>query len=235
MDKQILKAEKRKLLGRKVKTLRKKGILPANVYGKNVKSQAVQLKLSEFEKVFKVVGATGLIELVIDGKKRPVLVHDMQVDPVTDSFLHADFLQVDLKQKVTTSVPVEFTGEAPAEKQGLGTVVQHVDEVEVEALPANLPEKFEVDLSNLKEVDAAIFVKDLGVDAKKVSILNEPDQMIVRVEALRKEEEIAPPVEEEGEEGEKVEGEEGETEKEGETAPKEEVGQEEEMKEGKTK
>ncbi len=236
MDKQILKADKRKIVGRKVKTLRKDGILPANVYGKKVKSQAIQLKLSEFEKVFKAVGATGLIELVVDTKKNPVLVHSTQVDPVTEAVLHVDFLQVDLKQKVTTSVPVELTGESPAEKQGLGTIVQHTDEVEVEALPTDLPEKFEVDLSKLEEVDAAIFIKDLGVDAKKVTIQNDLEQIIVKVEALRKEEEIIAPVEEEVVEGEEGEGEEGEaeTEEEEKEAPKEEGGKkkEKERREG---
>lgn len=231
MDKQILKAEKRKIVGRKVKILRKEGILPANVYGKKVKSESVQVKLSEFEKVFKAVGSTGLVELVVDNKKRPVLVHDIQVDPVTDNFLHADFLQVDLKQKVTAFVPVELTGEAPAEKLGLGTVVQHLDEVEVEALPTDLPEKFEVDLSKLEEVDAAIFVKDLGVDTKKVTIQNEPDQMIAKVEPLRKEEEVVAPVEEEAAEGEEVEGESDEEKKEGEGVSKGEGGQKEERKE----
>lgn len=199
-----LKAEKRIILGRKVKTLRKQGIFPANIYGKAVKSQAIQLKLSDFEKVFREVGETGLVELVVGPKKVPVLVHNVQTDPVTDALIHADFLQVDLKEKVTAQVPVELTGESPAEKQGLGTVVKHVEEIEVEALPTDLPEKFEIDLSILTEVDQSISVGDMKVDKKKVEIKVEPERILVKVEPLRKEEEEEVPKEEaiEGEEGE---------------------------------
>src|SRR4030066_1223094 len=162
MDKTILKAGKRKILGRKVKGLRKSGIIPANIFGKEVKSEAIELMLTDFEKVFSQTGETGLIELIVDNKKNPVLVHNVQKDPVSDSFLHVDFMKVDLKKKVSAEVPVELINESPAEKQGLGTVVQYVDEVEVEALPTNLPEKFEIDLTKLNQVDEAIYIKDLG-------------------------------------------------------------------------
>lgn len=203
MDKLTLKAELRKVQGRKVKVLRREGVLPANIYGKDVKSQAVQVSLNDFEKVFKKTGETGLIELVVEGKKRSVLIHNTQVDPVTDRYIHADFLQVNLKQKVTAQVPIELSGEAPAEKDGLGTVVQYIDGIEVEALPTELPDKFSVGLTKLTEVDGAIYVKNLEVDKKKVVIKNEPDQIIVKVVPLRKEEEVAPPKVEE-EEGEEV-------------------------------
>ena len=111
-----LKAEKRKVEGRKVKTLRREGILPANVYGKDVKSLSIQVSLKEFSKVFKEAGETGLVEIEIGKEKRPVLVNNIQYDPVTDLPLHVDFHQVDLKKKTTASVPIEFVGDAPAEK-----------------------------------------------------------------------------------------------------------------------
>ena len=98
MEKHSIKAAKRKLLGRKVKTLRKKGILPANIYGKGVKSLSVEVRLSDFQKVYKKAGETGLVEIVVGSKKRPVLIHNIQKDPVTDDYIHADFLQVDLKK-----------------------------------------------------------------------------------------------------------------------------------------
>lgn len=219
MDKQTLKAQKRTVLGRKVKKLREENVLPANVYGSKVKSQAVQVGLSDFEKVFKITGETGLVELVVDKKKLPVLIHNVQKDPVSDGLLHADFLQVDLKQKVSAQVPVELSGTAPAEKQG-GTVVQYINEIEVEALPTDLPDKFEVDLTVLKEIDQEYLVGDLKVDSKKVEVKNDPKQIIVKAEPPRKEEEEAPPPSEETEE-EAVEGEEAEKE-----AEKEEAGEE---------
>jgi large subunit ribosomal protein L25 len=234
MEKHSIKAAKRKLLGRKVKSLRKKGILPANIYGKGVKSLSVEVILSDFQKVYKKAGETGLVEIVVDSKKRPVLIHNIQKDPVTDDYIHADFLQVDLKKKVIAGVPVELSGEAPAEKQGLGTAVQYINEVEVEALPADLPEKFELDLSSLESVDGSIVVGDIKVDKKKVAIQNDPEQILVKVEELRKEEpEPEPEIEttegaeeEASEEGEKTEG----VKKEGEKFEKEPQKEEEKKK-----
>ena len=208
MDKHTLKAEKRKILGQKVKTLRKEGVLPANIYGKKVKSLAIQIPLNEFEKIYKEAGETGIIEISVDSSKRPVLINNVQMHAVTDIPLHVDFLQIDLKEKVTADVPVDFVGESPAEKSGLGTAVQQINEIEVEALPTNLPEKFEVDLSKLTEVGKTVLVKDLDVDTKKVEIKSDLEQILVKVEPLRKEEEVIAPVEIEEEEGTVEEGEE---------------------------
>jgi large subunit ribosomal protein L25 len=184
----ILKADKREVTGRKVKNLRKDGLLPANIFGKKIKSQSIQIDQAEFQKIFKEVGETGLVELQIGNDKRPVLISNLQVDPISGLPIHADLYQVDLKEKVTAQVPVELTGESPAEKQGLGTVVQQLDEVEVEALPADLPDHFTVDLTKLEKVDDAMFVKDLDVDTKKVEIKDDPEQIVVKVEGLREEE-----------------------------------------------
>jgi len=185
-----LKAKKRELTGRKVKKLRREGILPANLYGKKIKSEAIEVSASDFAKVFKVAKETGLVELTINGSKKPVLIHNVQLDPVTDTILHVDFLQVDLKEKVVANVPIELVGESPVEKQGLGTVVQYLDEIEVESLPGDLPEKFEVDLGTLVEIDQVISVKDLSVDKDKVEIKADPEQIVVKVEKAKQEEEV---------------------------------------------
>src|SRR3989344_2904957 len=187
-----LKAEKRSIEGRKVKKLRSEGILPANIFGKKVKSQSVQVNLAEFQKVYKEVGETGLVELQGNGEKRPVLIHNLQLDPVSDSALHVDFLQVDLKSKVTAQIPVELVGEAPAEKQGLGTVVQYIDEIEVEALPTDLPEKFEMDISGFTEVDQTFYLKDLKFDKVKVEIKDDLEKIIAKVEPPKEEKEEVP-------------------------------------------
>lgn len=204
MATQLIKAEKRKILGRKVKGLRDEGILPANIYGKKVKSVAVQVDRGDFEKVFKQVGETGILEVKLGKEKRPVLIHNIQYHPVTDEPLHVDFHQIDLKQKVTASVPVELTGKSPAEDQALGTAVQYIDEIEVEALPVDLPEKFEVGISGLEEVDNAIQVKDLAFDKKKVEVKVKSDAIVVKVEPPREEEEELPPAEEVPVEGEEA-------------------------------
>lgn len=192
MDKIILKAEKREITGRKVKKLRREGILPGNIYGKKVKSIGIQIAMRDFQEVFGKAGQTGLVELHVDHEKRPVLIHNLQADPVTDKPIHADFLQVDLKEKVNATVPVELTGESPAEKGGLGTVVLQLSEIDVEALPGDLPDKFVVDISKLTEVDQAVFVKDLSYNRKKIEVKVDKEQIIVKVEPPQKEEKVPP-------------------------------------------
>ena len=202
MNKTTLEAKVRKITGRKVKTLRKEGLIPANIYGKKVKSQAIQVMALDFKKAYEEAGETGLISLKVQGEKgkaedRAVLVSNVQIDPLSDAAVHVDFRQVDLKEKVTASVPVELVGESPAEKGSLGTVVQYIDEIEVEALPTDLPEKFEVDASGLTEVDQAVFVSDLKYDKAKVEIKNDSGEIVVKVEPPQKEEVVAAPVTEE--------------------------------------
>ncbi len=205
-----LKAEKRELTGRKVKKLRKEGILPGNVYGSKVKSLSVQVDTKEFKKVFSEAGETSLVELNIRGlstkadKTKSVLIHEIQIDPVTDLMIHVDFLQVNLKEKVKAQVPVELKGVSPTVKSGTGTLVHLIDEIEVEALPTDLPEKFEVDVSVLEDIDQSILVSDLKVD-KKVTVLTGGEQLVVKIEALREEEVDEVPVKSEDEEGEVAE------------------------------
>lgn len=192
MDKQTLEAQVRKITGRKVKTLRKEGILPANVFGKKTKSQSLQLKLSDFSKIYQKVGETGLVLLMIGKEEKPVLIANVQKDPLSDLPIHVDFHQVDLKEKVEAGVAVEVVGESPVEKQSLGTVVLHLDEVKVEALPGDLPEKFEINAANLTKVDQVILAKDLDFAKDKVELKIDPETIIVKVEPPQKVEEVAP-------------------------------------------
>lgn len=180
MDKQSLSANKRNILGRKVNSLRKQGFLPGNVYGKKIKSQAVQVNLKDFTAVFAKAGETGLIDLALDGKRLPVLIHNIAYHPVTQNPLHADFYQVDLKEKVTTKVPLEIIGEAPAVKDKTGVLLQNLDEIEVEALPQDLPDKISLDVGSLTAVDMGIKIKDLPQNSK-VKILSDGELEIVKI------------------------------------------------------
>jgi large subunit ribosomal protein L25 len=201
-DKFKLTAEARRTLGRKVKKLRREGFLPANLYGKKIKSTAVKVDLKSFLNTFKESGETGLVNLTIKGEKktRPVLIHHVQFQPVTEQPLHADFYQVDLKEKVTTEVPVELIGEAPAVKEKLGILIQPLTDIEVEALPTDLPDKLELDISNLKQIDEAVTVADLKMPTG-VQILTSKEEVLAKIEPLAKEEEVTPPAEEEAAEG----------------------------------
>ncbi len=208
MDKIILKADKRELQGRKVSQLRNLGFTPANLYGKGIESVAIQADAKVMEKVLDEAGETHIIDLQVDGTTHPVLVSNIQVHPVSQDIVHVDFRQVNLKEKIEASVPVELEGESPAEKAG-NTVVILMDEIQVEALPADLPEKFVVDATLLTEIDQTIYVKDLPYDASKVEIKTDPELIVVKVEAPQKEVVIEAPVVEtpEGEAAPAAEGE----------------------------
>lgn len=193
-EKLKLTVEKRKLTGRQVKKLRQEGLLPANIFGKKIKSLAVQVSLKEFLPIWEKTGETGVVEVKVSGedKIRPVLLHNLQLDPVTDKPLHADLYQVDLKEKITSDIPIELVGEAPAVTQKVGILIQPLSEVEVEALPTDLPDQFTVDISKLEKIDDAIAVSVLKVPAG-VKILTSPKQILVKIEPLAKEEVVAPP------------------------------------------
>lgn len=183
MKRSKLAVEKRKILGKKVKKLRREGILPANVYGKNIKSLAVQVPQKEFDKVFKEVGETGLVDIEVGGKIKPVLIHNVQFNPLTRLPLHADFYQVDLKEKVKTMVSIITVGEARAVVDKVGILLQPLAEVFVEALPEDLPEHIEADVSPLAAIDEQITVGDLKLP-KGVEVLSDPSQIVVKIVKL---------------------------------------------------
>ncbi len=183
MKKHALTAEKRDLVGRKVKNLRKEGKTPATVYGKDIKSVSLTVGHDAFVKVYAEAGETGLVELSVGGEVRPVLIHTVQKDAVKNNLLHVEFYQVDLKEKVHAKVPVEFTGVSAAQTNKVGVLLTIADEVEVEALPTDLPEKIMVDVSHLAEVDAEVKVKDLVIP-HGVTILTDAEQSLVRVGSL---------------------------------------------------
>ena len=215
-----LKAEKRKVLGRKVKSLRQEGVLPANIFGKKVKSLAIQLSNKDLKGAFKQAGETKVIDLQIKGesKVRPVLISNLQVHPLSDDFLHVDFHQVDLKEKVTATVPVEFVGEAPAVKEKIGILLMLLNEIEVEALPTELPDKLTLSLDGLKTLEDQLTVANFKVPAG-VTLLAEKSEIVAKIEPPKTEEEEAPTVEGETPEGEKGEAVEGEETAEGEQKP----------------
>lgn len=212
MKKFVLKVEKRTVLGKKIKKLRKEGILPANIYGKEMESLAVQLPYKEFEAVYKEAGETGLVDVQVEGKTRPVLIHNVQIDRMTRLPLHADFFQVNLKEKVKTMVPLVIMGEPKAVTEQIGLLMQPISEVEVEALPADLPEKIEVNVENLANIDDQIVISDLKVPSE-VTVITDAGQVVVKIaELVSKEAEAEAQADAEAAEAEKAEGAEESTE-----------------------
>ena len=203
-----LEAKKRIISGRKVKNLRKDGILPATIYGKTTYPLTIQVSTDEYIHVFKQSGETGLISLMIDGVSHPVLVKNLQIDPVTSAPLHIEFHQVNLKEKIRANVPITTTGESLAIKEKVGILLQLLDEIEVEALPTDLPEHIEIDISKLTHVNDHMLVKEL-ILPEKVTLLTDMEIMVIKIgELLAPEPEpVATPVE--GETVEAVSGAEG--------------------------
>src|SRR3989344_7216664 len=134
-----LEAQNREVLGSGIKKLRRDGNVPAILYGKGQEPIPLQIALKDFGKAFKTAGESTLVYVNVGGQSYPTIIHDVARDPITDGILHADFYKVRLDEKITANVPVIFIGEAPAVKDLGGIFVRNVNELEVEALPQNLP------------------------------------------------------------------------------------------------
>ncbi len=172
----------------KLGDVRSNGMVPAVVYGASVENTSISVSSIEFVKVFKEAGESSTIVIDIEGKKVDVLIHDVQFDPVKSHPVHVDFLAVDMNKPVHVLVPLEFVGVAPAEKSGLGTLVKVLHEVEIEALPKDLPHNISVDISSLLTLENQIHAKDLVMPAG-VTLLTEMDEVIALVAAAKEEKE----------------------------------------------
>lgn len=192
MEQIELSAATRDILGKKVRFLRRQGLTPANLYGRNVKSTALQVDTTQLKHTLAKAGKSSLVALKVDSAKRPkmVIIRDIQREPLTGGLLHVDLYQVKMEERIKIEVSLLFVGEAPAIRDRGGILVQNMTSVEVECLPANMPHNIEVDLSVLKELDQAVHVKDLSID-EGVTILTDPEQSIVQIARSKVEVEIA--------------------------------------------
>ena len=170
----------------KLVDIRKKGMVPAVVYGARVENTTISVPSVDFEKVLRVVGESNTLTLELEGKKIEVLISEIQIDPVKSFTVHVDFLAVDVNKPIEVVVPVEFIGIAPAEKNGFGVLVKTLHEIEVEALPKDLPHNIEVDLSVLENLDDQIRVGDLK--APKGVVFKTSEEEVIALIAPMKEE-----------------------------------------------
>ena len=220
-----LSAKIRKELGKKVKTLRGKGGLPAILYGPGIKNLNLEIGEKEFEEIYQKAGESSIIKLKIKFEELRsslvpakasvneklkineflVLIHEVDRDPLTEKPIHVDFYQPRLEEEVEVTIPIIFEGEAPAVKDLGGTLVKNISELEIKALPQKLPHEIRVDISRLRTFEDNILVKDLIIP-EEVKVLKKPDETIAFVaEPEKVEEELVKPIEEKVEEVEKVE------------------------------
>ncbi len=200
MSRPQLSAAAREVHGKAVKNLRRQGIVPAVVFGHGVESNAIQFDAHEFELLRRRTGRNTLLDLTLDGKKAvPVLVHDVQVHPITRHPLHVDLLVVRMTEELTVDVQVVLTGESSAVERMGGVLLQLRNTVQVKALPDHLPQSLELDITPLEDFDQVLHVSDIVVPAD-VTLLTDASEAVARVQAPRVEE--VEPVAEVAEEGE---------------------------------
>lgn len=222
-----LQVDPRTVTGKKVKALRRQGIIPAHLYGHDTESLAVQAPTQAVMNLLRTASRNAIIDLQINGEEdpRPVVLRGIQRNPVTGELLHIDFFQISLTETLRSEVPLVLTGEAPAVTVYGGVLLQSLNHITVEALPTAIPENIEVDVSHLEEIDSSIFVRDL-VFPPDVEVDADLDQVVAKVAAPRLAVEVEEEVLEEKELAEGEEPAEGEEAAEGETegdgAPKKE-------------
>jgi large subunit ribosomal protein L25 len=174
-----LSANTRTVLGNLVRKLRKQGLLPAVLYGQNFNSLPIQIDKKTFLKLYKQVGKTNVIDLSVDSQTLPVIVQDLDIDPVFGDVRHVDFLVVNLKQKVKVTVPIQYIGTPIGVKQLGAVLTVNLDELEIEVLPEKIPNFITVDVTNLTNIHDSISVADLLQVAQDYQILNDPETILV--------------------------------------------------------
>ena len=194
-----LKADVREVAKGQAKHLRQQGWVPAVIYGRDLETITLQIEARALDKVLSVAGTHQLINLQV-GKQQPrfTLARDIQRDVMKRNYLHVDFYAVKMDEKVQAQVPLHLVGEAPAVHDLGGILTQGLDQLEIECLPADLVASIEVNIESLAEFNDTIIVSDLKVP-DTLTVLSDPDSMVVKIEAPRKLEEL------EAEEAEEVE------------------------------
>ena len=201
-----LTVEPRKVIGKQSRQLRRQDLVPAVVYGPNIDSQSIQVPIKELERVYLRAGNITLVDLKVgDGAARKVFIHNVQRNPVNHGLIHVDFLEVNLREEMTASIPINLIGEAPAVHRNEGLLMSALDHVQVRALPMDLPPGLDLDISGLEDVDQALHVSDLVIPGN-VTLLTAEDEMVVKITSLPVEEVEEVEEAEEGAEGEAAEG-----------------------------
>ena len=185
MDKIVLQADNREIIGKKVRFLRRQGIVPVHVFGHGIQSMSLQCKTDQLRQVLAEAGRTRLVELKIGRarKNRNVVVREIQRNTRTGELLHVDLYQVRMEEEIKVSVPIVLVGEAPALKSKSNMMVQELDSLSIECLPDRIPTSIEVDLGVLEQAEQSIHVKDV-VLGEEVTVLDDPEHIVAKISVL---------------------------------------------------
>ena len=186
MEKVLLKAELRTIIGRKVKNLRLAGKVPAVIYGSEVKSLPITLDKRDTTNTLNKFSGSTILTIEVDGKEHAALVREIQQDYIKGDLLHVDFLAISLTEKLRTYVSITLVGVAPVLEEYSALIVSGLDQIEVECLPQDLPEVITVDISSLEELGSAIYLKDIPA-IEKVEFLSDPEELIAVASAIKEE------------------------------------------------
>ncbi len=188
----IIKAEKRNE-GANLDNLKQSGQIPAVFYGAGSSTTSISIPKIDFKKIWREAGESSTIKMSVGDKNIDVLIHEVQVHPVTEEPIHVDFLVIDMNKKIKVNIPLEFIGISNAVKNGLGNLVKVLHEVEIEALPKDLPHNFEINISKLETAESQIFVSDIELPTGVIMITN-GEEIVASIVLQKEEKEETPAV-----------------------------------------
>lgn len=191
MEKKVIKASKRSLIGKQVSTLRRQGQLPGVIYGRHIDPTPIIMDLRETSRILAGLSHSSLVNLDVDGEIHSALVREKQKNFIKNILLHVDFQAVSLTEKLRTSVTIVLEGTSPAVKDLNGFIVNGLTELDVECLPQFLPERITVDIGRLAKIGDGIYVRDL-VLPEEITVLGSKDGMIAVVTLAGEEDEAVP-------------------------------------------
>jgi len=187
MEKVVIQASKRTVTGKKVRALRREGKLPGVLYGHNFESLPISMDLHETTKILHSVSRSTIVNVSVDGVESAALIREKQRDFIRGTLKHVDFQVISLTEKIRTKVSIDFVGLSPAVKDYNGIIYTNMNELDVESLPQDLPEKVTVDLTKLLQIGDGIYVRDIDL-GEKVQIMSHPEEMVVVVNQPKVEE-----------------------------------------------
>lgn len=189
MEKVVINAEKRDVVGKKVGTLRRQGLIPGVMYGHNEPPFPITMNAREIERVINNLTSSSIVTVNVNGESHQALIREKQKDYIRNQIIHIDFQILSLKEKIRSKIEVKLVGVAPAVKNFNGIVLQEREFIDVEALPADLPERITVDISGLENIGDLIRVGDLDI-SDAVTVFDDVNDVIVSISGAMAEEAV---------------------------------------------